>query len=46
MIQAGIQKIVVPDLPIPDRWLSNFNLSVEMLQEAGVVLIQLPVEQQ
>lgn len=46
MIQAGIQRIVVPDLPIPDRWLANFNLSIEMLQEAGVDLMQLPVEQQ
>jgi len=46
MIQAGIQRIVVPDLPIPDRWLSNFNLSIEMLREAGVDIMQLPVEQQ
>ena len=46
MIQAGIQRIVVPELPIPDRWQSNFNLSVEMLREAGVEIIQLPVEQQ
>ena len=46
MIQAGIQRIVVPDLPIPDRWFSNFNLSIEMLRESGVDLMQLPVEQQ
>ena len=46
MIQAGIIRVVVPDLPIPDRWLSNFNLSIEMLREAGVDLMQLPVEQQ
>lgn len=46
MIQAGIQRIVVPDLPIPDRWKANFDLSVEMLREAGVGLMLLSVEPQ
>jgi dCMP deaminase len=44
MIQAGIKRIIVPDRPIPDRWKANFDLSVDMLREAGVDLMQLPVE--
>lgn len=43
LIQAGIRKIIVPELPIPDRWKSNFDLSVEMLNEARVDLLQLTV---
>jgi hypothetical protein len=46
MIQAGVRRIVVPELPIPDRWQSNFDLSVDMLRESGVEIMQLPVEQQ
>lgn len=42
MIQAGIRRIVVPALPIPDRWKANFDLSAEMLEEAGVELIIFP----
>jgi dCMP deaminase len=46
MIQAGIRRIVVPELPIPDRWQANFNLSVDMLRESSVDLMQLLVEEQ
>ena len=45
MIQAGVRRIVVPELPIPDRWQANFNLSVDMLRESGVDLMQLSVEE-
>jgi hypothetical protein len=46
MIQAGVRRIVVPELPIPDRWQANFNLSVDMLRESGVDLMQILVEEQ
>lgn len=44
MIQAGVRRIIVPELPIPDRWQSNFDLSREMLQEAGVSLNLLSID--
>lgn len=36
IIQSGIKKVVVQDLPIPERWLDNFNLAKSILNEAGV----------
>jgi dCMP deaminase len=41
MIQAGIKRIVVPEIGIPERWQKNFDLSIEMLNEARVDLLQL-----
>ncbi len=35
--QAGISKVVVPNVEIPDRWQPDFQLSTQLLQEAGVV---------
>ncbi|MDH5671247.1 MAG: dCMP deaminase family protein [Myxococcales bacterium] len=39
LIQAGVQEIVYPaDLEIPERWLEDFQISSEMLDEAGVLV--------
>ena len=39
IIQSGIKKVVVPDLEIPERWIDNFNLSKTVLEEAGVEVL-------
>ena len=39
LIQAGISTIVYPkDIEIPDRWMEDFNLSLNMLKEANIRL--------
>ena len=39
LIQAGISSIVYPkDIEIPDRWMEDFNLSLNMLKEANISL--------
>ena len=39
LIQAGISTIVYPkDIEIPDRWMEDFNLSLNMLKEADISL--------
>ena len=39
LIQAGISTIVYPkDIEIPDRWMEDFNLSLNMLKEANINL--------
>jgi dCMP deaminase len=38
LIQTGIDRVVVPNLPIPDRWKRSFDLSRDMFFEAGVEL--------
>ncbi len=42
IIQAGIARVVYPDLEIPERWRDNFNLAAEMFAEAGVEAIASP----
>ncbi len=44
LIQAGVRRVVAPDLPIPDRWEESFNLSRSMFNEAKVelTLLELP----
>lgn len=44
IIQSGIKEVVVEDLPIPERWVENFNLAKMILGEAGVFVRQIPVE--
>jgi len=44
LIQAGISRVVAPDLPIPDRWAENFALSQTMFREAKVNLVLLDVD--
>ena len=46
LIQAGITRVVAPDLPIPDRWADNFAMSQGMFCEAGVDLVLLDVSDQ
>ncbi len=37
LIQAGISSVVYPeDTSIPERWMADFNLSLNMLKEAGI----------
>jgi dCMP deaminase len=43
LIQAGIQRVIVPDFEIPDRWLVSFTTSVGMLEEAGIQLERITV---
>ena len=39
LIQAGISTIIYPkDIEIPERWLEDFNLSLNMLKEANIYL--------
>ncbi|RZD38905.1 MAG: deoxycytidylate deaminase [Methanobacteriota archaeon] len=39
LIQAGIVTVIYPkDTEIPDRWISDFELSINMLKEAGIEL--------
>ena len=39
LIQAGISTIIYPkDIKIPERWLEDFNLSLNMLKEASIIL--------
>lgn len=39
LIQAGISTIIYPsDIEIPERWIEDFNLSLNMLKEANIVL--------
>ena len=44
LIQAGITRVVVPDLPIPDRWRESFTMSTEMLREAGIQLHKIALD--
>ena len=43
LIQAGFSRVVVPDLPIPDRWEESFRMSQEMFQEAHIDLVLIDV---
>ena len=37
LIQAGVSTIIYPkDIDIPDRWMEDFNLSLNMLKEAKI----------
>ena len=37
LIQAGVSTIIYPkDIEIPDRWMEDFNLSLNMLKEAKI----------
>ena len=39
LIQAGISTIVYPeDIEIPERWMEDFTLSLNMLKEANISL--------
>jgi dCMP deaminase len=38
LMQAGVERIVVPDRPIPDRWKVSFSTSIDLLKQAGITL--------
>jgi len=38
IIQAGIVRVVVASLDVPDRWLGDMELASSMLSEAGVTM--------
>lgn len=44
LIQAGIERVVVPDMPIPDRWAVSFKMSQQMFEETDVELTLLDVD--
>jgi dCMP deaminase len=46
LIQAGVSRVVAPDFPIPDRWITSFETSRSMFLEAGVELILLDIDPQ
>ena len=43
LIQAGINKVVVPDFVEPHRWQDSFDLARSMFIEAGVSVHRLPM---
>ena len=44
LIQAGIERVVVPDMPSPDRWAVSFKMSQQMFQETDVELTLMDVD--
>lgn len=45
LVQAGVKRVVVPaGLEIPPRWQSDFELSMALLEEAGVQLQEVRME--
>ncbi|MBG46157.1 MAG: CMP deaminase [Euryarchaeota archaeon] len=44
LIQAGIQKIVVPDFVEPYRWQESFDKAREMCVEAGISVHRIPLD--
>ncbi|MBM4229161.1 MAG: dCMP deaminase family protein [Gammaproteobacteria bacterium] len=38
LIQAGVKRVVAPDIEIPDRWVDSFEMSRAMFKEAGLEL--------
>ena len=45
LINAGVERVVVPELVVPERWRLNFNLAATMFKEAGVVSDALVIEE-
>jgi dCMP deaminase len=37
IIQAGIKRVVAPQLPVPERWQDDMRMAADMLEEAGVL---------
>lgn len=44
LIQAGVRRVVAPDMPIPDRWRRSFDVSIEMFKESKVELTLIELE--
>lgn len=44
LVQAGIEQVVYPsELEIPERWRGDFEMSMDMLREAGVKTREVPL---
>lgn len=44
LVQAGVSEVVYPSsLEIPERWRDDFEMSMQMLREAGVSARQVPL---
>lgn len=43
LIQAGINKVVVPNVVEPQRWQDSFAAAKQMLAEAGVAVARIPM---
>ena len=43
LIQAGINKVIVPDYVEPQRWQDSFDLARSMFIEAGVSVERIPM---
>jgi deoxycytidylate deaminase len=44
LIQADINKIVVPDFVEPIRWQESFDRAREMFIEAGIAVHRIPIK--
>lgn len=44
LVQAGIVKVIVPELVEPQRWKSSFDIAREIFMEAGVAVERIPLE--
>ena len=44
LIQAEINKVVVPDFVEPFRWQESFDLARQMFVEAGVTVHRVPIK--
>jgi dCMP deaminase len=44
LIQAGIERVIVPDFVEPMRWADSFNRARQAFLEAGVAVERLPIE--
>jgi dCMP deaminase len=43
LVQAGVREVVFPDGEVPERWQEDFQTSVGLLKEAGVIVRTLSV---
>ncbi len=43
LVQAGVREVVFPQGEVPERWREDFEMSVSLLKEAGVVVRTLPL---
>lgn len=44
LIQVGIERVVVPDFVMPQRWADSFELAQQLFLEASVSFERLPLE--
>ena len=44
LIQAGIERVIVPDFVEPMRWADSFNRARQAFLEAGVAVERLAIE--